>query len=442
MAGLLLLTTLFFAGLLHYSRMDLLFAALIIASQAAFCGAFGPFNGHGAMARRTWLCALAMVLAGLATLTKGPLGLLFPVVTTLLFLAWRGRAREFFRAQMLPGLAALLALVFSWIVAAYFVEGPGFLHKIFYEQIFQRATKTFHHAEPFYFYAIAFPPCWLPWTLALFALPVRRLFAADFWRGLFAGRRVSSPRADAHAWLWISCLSGLGLLSLLSGKVVVYILPQLAPLALLLALALLDEERPRPWQRLWTASGLLFLALAAATTQAERFMPVPLSPTGQVPGAWAVAGGFAACGLGLIALRRQNARRVLPALALLTVLWVLPANQTLAPALDAIMSPKPQADLMKAYAAKGYLPMAHDIYQGIYSYYLGGVVRETAGFNILDPLLAGQDVVLAIKKKHWDAWDTRPKGLTIVLEQWLAGQPYYVAVNHRVGAGPEPPPQP
>ncbi len=223
---------------------------------------------------------------------------------------------------------------------------------------------------------------------------------------------------------------------------VVYILPQLAPLALLLALALLDEERPRPWQRLWTASGLLFLALAAATTQAERFMPVPLSPTGQVPGAWAVAGGFAACGLGLIALRRQNARRVLPALALLTVLWVLPANQTLAPALDAIMSPKPQADLMKAYAAKGYLPVAHDIYQGIYSYYLGGVVRETAGFNILDPLLAGQDVVLAIKKKHWDAWDTRPKGLTIVLEQWLAGQPYYVAVNHRVGAGPEPPPQP
>ena len=152
-----------------------------------------------------------------------------------------------------------------------------------------------------------------------------------------------------------------------------------------------------------------------------------------LPGAWAVAGGFAACGLGLMALRRQSARRVLPALALLTFLWVLPANQTLAPALDTIMSPKPQADLMKAYAAKGYLPVAHDIYQGIYSYYLGGVVRETAGFNILDPLLAEQDVVLAIKKKHWDKWESRPAGLTIELEQWLAGQPYYVVVNHRDG---------
>ncbi len=434
LAGLLLLTTLFFAGLLHYSRMDLLFAALIVAAQAAFCQAFTPGNET----RRTRLNTLAFILAGLATLTKGPLGLLFPVLTTLLFLAWRGRAREFFRASMLPGLAALLALVFSWIVAAYFVEGPGFLHKIFYEQIFQRATRTFHHAEPFYFYLVAFPPCWLPWTLSLLALPVGRLFGGAFWRGLWAGRKASSPLADAKAWLWFSSLSGLALLSLLSGKVVVYILPQLSPLALLLALALMDDERPRPWQRLWTASGLLFLALAAVTTQAERFLPVPMA----LPGTWAVAGGFAACGLGLLLLRRQNARRVLPALTLLTALWVQPAAQTLAPALDAIMSPKPQADVLKAYAAKGYLPVAHDIYQGIYSYYLGGVVRETAGFNILDQLVAQQDVVLAIKKKHWAAWSTRPEHLTIVLEQWLAGQPYYVVVNRKNSAAPEPLPQP
>ncbi|MBU1041963.1 MAG: hypothetical protein KKF77_12770, partial [Proteobacteria bacterium] len=305
-----------------------------------------------------------------------------------------------------------------------------FLHKIFYEQIFQRATKTFHHAEPFYFYLVAFPPCFLPWTLALLALPVRRLFAGDFWRGLFAGRRDSSPLGDAKAWLWISFLSGLVLLSILSGKVVVYILPQLAPLALLLALALLDDAAPRPWQRLWTASGLLFLTLAAVTTQAERFMPVPLS----LPGLWAVAAGFAACGLGLLLLRRQDARRVLPALAVLTALWVQPACQSLAPALDAIMSPKPQADVLKAYAAKGYLPVAHDIYQGIYSYYLGGVVRETAGFNVLDQLVAEQDVVLAIKKKHWATWTTRPKNQAIVLEQWLAGQPYYVIVSRKGGA--------
>ena len=456
LAGLILLTSVFFAGLLHYSRMDLLFAALIIAAQAAFCSAFTPGNEL----RRTRLNTLALVLAGLATLTKGPLGLLFPVLTTVLFLAWRGRTREFFRAQMLPGLAALLVLVFSWIAAAYFVEGPGFLHKIFYEQIFQRATKTFHHAEPFYFYLVAFPPCFLPWTLALLALPVRRLFAGDFWRGLFVARRLSSPLGDAKAWLWLSFGSGLGLLSLLSGNVVVYILPQLAPLALLLALALLapaplasaplaSDRRgeggaaPRPWGRLWTASGLLFLALAAVTTQAERFLPVPLSETGGLPGAWAVAGGFAACGLALLLLRGQNARRVLPALALLTVLWVQPACQTLAPALDAIMSPKPQADVLKAYAAKGYLPVAHDIYQGIYSYYLGGVVRETAGFNILDQLVADQDVVLAIKKKHWATWSTRPQNQTIVLEQWLAGQPYYVIVSRKDGSvdGAAPPVQ-
>jgi len=90
LAGLALLSTLFFAGLLHYSRMDLLFAALITASQAAFCLAFRP----GDEARRGRNAALALFLAALATLTKGPLGLLFPVLTTLLFLAWRGQLRQ------------------------------------------------------------------------------------------------------------------------------------------------------------------------------------------------------------------------------------------------------------------------------------------------------------------------------------------------------------
>lgn len=428
LAGLALLSTLFFAGLLHYSRMDLLFAALITASQAAFCLAFRP----GDEARRGRNAALALFLAALATLTKGPLGLAFPVLTTLLFLAWRGRAREFFRKDLLPGLGVLLAVVASWVLAAYAIEGPGFLHKIFYEQIFQRATKTFHHAEPWYFYLVAFPLCWLPWMLAPVALPVRRLFAAQFWRGLLAARRAASPEADARAWLWFSAVSGLTLLSLLSGKVVIYLLPQLAPLALLLALALLDSNLP--WRRLWTASALLFFLLAAATSQAERFLPAPVSPDGGLPGASAVAAGFAACGVGLLLLRKQDARHVLLALALLTAAWVQPACRVLAPSLDSIMSPKPQAMLLKSFAEQGYTPVAHDIYQGIYSYYLGGIMRETASFDVLDTVIANEDVVLVIKKKKWDAWTGRPEHVVKVFEQWMSGQPYYVALSRKDGS--------
>lgn len=442
-AGLVLLSTLFFAGLMHYSRMDLLFSALITASQAAFCLAFRP----GAEATRGRSATLALFLAGLATLTKGPLGLLFPVLTTLLFLAWRGRTREFFSRALLPGLLALVALVLSWVVAAYFIEGPGFLHKIFYEQIFQRATKTFHHAEPFYFYLVAFPPCWLPWTLALAALPVRRLAQASFWRGVWAQRKNSAPESDAKAWLWFSAASGLGLLSLLSGKVVVYILPQLAPLALLMAWALLDDDQASnyKWSRLWTLAGLLFLALAAVATQAERFLPAAntltesaltgsgvINTPSPLPGVWPVAACFALLGAALLLLRKQNARRVLPALALLVTLWIQPAGLLLAPALDPIMSPKPQAMALKEYTAQGYLPVAHDIYQGIYSYYLGGVVTETNSYEALEKLLAEQNVVLAIKKKKWDAWESRPAGLRIVLTQWLAGTAYHIVVS---GAG-------
>lgn len=430
MAGIVLLTTLFFAGLLHYSRMDLLFAALITASQAAFCLAFRP----GDEAKRGRNAALALFLAALATLTKGPLGLLFPVLTTLLFLAWRGRAREFFRKELLPGLGVLLAVIFSWVIAAYFVEGPQFLHKIFYEQIFQRATKTFHHAEPWYFYLMAFPPCWLPWMLAPVALPLRRLFAGDFWRGLLARRKNATSEGDAYAWLWISALSGLTLLSLLSGKVVVYLLPQLAPLALLLALALLRSDLP--WSRLWTGAALMFFALAAVTSQGARFLPAPVSADGGLPGAGIVAAGFAVCGLGLLLLRKHDPRHVLGALAVLTALWVHPACHVLAPSLDIIMSPKPQAMQLKAYAEKGYTPVAHDIYQGIYSYYLGGPILESASFEALDKHVAEKDVVLVIKKKKWDAWPNRPEHMVKIFEQWMAGQPYYVALSRKDGRLP------
>jgi 4-amino-4-deoxy-L-arabinose transferase-like glycosyltransferase len=429
MAGAILLGTFFFAGLLHYSRMDLLFAALITASQAAFCSAFAAGNET----RRTRLSTLALFLAGLATLTKGPLGLLFPILTTLIFLAWRGRTREFFTRGMLPGLGALLAITCSWVLAAYCVEGPLFLRHIFYEQIFLRATKTFHHAEPWSFYLKSFPLCWLPWMLALVALPVHRLLTAEFWRGLWSARKNASPQGDARAWLWISAISGLALLSLLSGKVVIYVLPQLCPLALLMALGLMDGRLP--WRRLWIAAGLLFMLLAAALPLAGRFLPPPL--TGRtLPGAWLVAGGFAACGAALLALRKAEASRVPLALALATALWVQPAAQRLAPSLDAIMSPRPQAELLRAYAAQGYLPVAHDTYQGIYSYYLGGVLRETAGFNILDPLATGHDVVIAMKRKKWDAWPERPANLAIVFEQWLAGERYVVAAGRADGGEP------
>ncbi len=430
MAGLILLSTLFFAGLLHYSRMDLLFSAFIIASQAAFCEAFRP----GAEGKRPRMAALAMLLAALATLTKGPLGLAFPVLTMLLFLSWRGRAREFWRASMLPGLLVLLAVVFSWLAAAYFSVGPEFLHNIFYTQIFLRATKTFHHAEPWYFYLVALPPCLLPWTLAVVSLPLKRLFSGAYWRGVWAARRDASPAGDAGVWLWMSAVSGFILLSLLSGKVVVYVLPLLAPLALLLALGL--RQSALPWRRLWILAGVLFVGLAAAAYSATRFLPPQLASSicidGKLPGADQAAFGFAGCGLALLLLRRRDAREILTALAMLTAMWTLPAGLSVSPALDILMSPRPQALILKEFAQKGYKPISVDIYSGIYSYYFGGPIEEISSLDALTKELGKGDVVFAIKKRKWDSWTNRPQvGLERVALQWLAGQDYYIVASRR-----------
>jgi len=222
------------------------------------------------------------------------------------------------------------------------------------------------------------------------------------------------------------------LLSLLSGKVVVYVLPLLAPLALLLALALRDAALP--WARMWIAAGLLFLALAAVAAMAMRLLPPELASSvsvdGKLPGAEEVAAGFAVCGLALLLLRRRDARQVLMALALLTAMWALPAGVSLSPALDIIMSPRPQALILKEYAAKGFKPVSVDIYSGIYSYYFGGPIEEISSTAALRDELAAHDVVFAIKKRKWDSWADKPaEGLERVALQWLAGQDYYIVTR-------------
>lgn len=86
------------------------------------------------------------------------------------------------------------------------------------------------------------------------------------------------------------------------------------------------------------------------------------------------------------------------------------------------------------YKEQGYTPVAHDIYQGIYSYYLGGPILESASFEALDAFVAEHDVVLVIKKKKWDIWTTRPDHVLKIYEQWMAGQPYYVALSRKDGS--------
>jgi len=412
---LMLLANFFLVGLFHYSRMDLLFAGLIILSHAClFRAVSGPRQGGWPLA--------ALVLAGLATLTKGPIGFILPLLTLVLYLLWRGEVRRLFTRAMGLGLSAMLAMLVLWVAGVALAEGPSFLlDTVLGKHVLQRATHTFHHREPFTYYFIALPLAWLPWTLFAVAAPARRLFSLEAWGAVWAGRRQAGPAA----FLWIMVLSTFVFLSSLSGKVLIYILPMFPPLALLTAQAMtrLDADRSA---RFWAFVAGLWLALGAGLLVAGDLLPFPVPVRGL---------GISAClllvgGLGLVWLRRRGSKTCLLWSVLAVTLWLYPVGLMVAPSLDDAMSPKRQGEMIGRHVRQGYAPVAYKIYSGIFTYYAGHDIEETGDFDELAALVGQRErVVLVIRDRHWDEWPDRPAGLRVIDRQEIAGMTYVLAVR-------------
>ena len=417
--GLVLLTTFYFVGLTHYVRMDLLFGALILASEVCL---FRVWQKDWA----PWWSAAGFLLAALATLTKGPLGLALPLAGSVVYLWWMRNLRRFWRLDIWRGAVLALLVLLAWAGAAFYLEGKPYLENIFYDQIYKRALDTWHHEQPFYHYLLTLPAAFLPWTLLVLVLPLQRLFTREFWRELRYTRILREDDTEGLVYCWSLVLSGFVLLSAISIKIVVYLLPLFAPLAVITARTLLrlDERRGK---RLFAIMAVILGVLGAALPFVNYFHPWPVVIQSAVP-----------CGVALVLLAavfwqvtpRGNVKASLVFLALALTLWLQPVGLLLAPSLDPVMSPKAQAELMGAYIDAGYRPLGYKLYSGTYTYYAGHDIMELADLQEVERELAlHPKAVLGIRRKYWDLWENRPDNLQLAHEQWIADRPYVLAVK-------------
>jgi 4-amino-4-deoxy-L-arabinose transferase-like glycosyltransferase len=198
----------------------------------------------------------AAACAGLATLAKGPLGLLLPLVVVGGYLAVT-REWRFLRELLAPKAVAAFALVAApWYVAIAADQGRRFFEVFILNHNLERFTSTIHnHPGP-------------PW----YYLPI--LLAGLFpWSGLVLPALVrTSPRTsrtDLFLLLWLAL--PLLFFSLAGSKLPGYILPCVPPLAILTGRAAdrLVRECGTPESvlsgRIAALVGLLLGALVAAT---------------------------------------------------------------------------------------------------------------------------------------------------------------------------------
>lgn len=273
-AGFILGTGLLPFGYGRAAAMDMLLAATITASLGLLGLRFLGIAGRLAV-------PAAYAAIALATLAKGPIGVLLPGLVVVAYAAACRDRRVLSRALSIPGIVIFLAIAGPWYIAVWLAQGQDFLDVFFLNHNLQRFTSTIHnHPGPWYYYAPLLVAGLFPWSGLL--LP-----------GL-AGLRPRRERADLWLWLWF--LMPFLFFSAAGSKLPGYILPCLPPLAIAMGRAAdrLVRGVDGAWRRPVALLGLALGALIAAgplvlRTQGERLWPAALPPC-----LWALVITFAA----------------------------------------------------------------------------------------------------------------------------------------------------
>ena len=187
---------------------------------------------HDSRTQIAWVALSAVGAAG-AILTKGPVGIVLPVLVVgplLAFDYWADRARAAVRRIDLALFALIvLALTAPWFLGMTLVHGPAYLDRFFIAENLDRfATPRYNDPRPFWYYAPIVVGGMLPWS------PFMLLWLPSIARGV---RRRFAGCANAIRFGWWAA-APLLFYSLSIGKQPRYILPMLPPLAVLLAHAI------------------------------------------------------------------------------------------------------------------------------------------------------------------------------------------------------------
>ncbi|OGX83948.1 hypothetical protein BEN47_17120 [Hymenobacter lapidarius] len=205
---------------------------------------------------------------GLAFLTKGPVGLLLPLMVVVGFYFRGQRARQPFTWHHAAGLALVIGVGLSWY--GYLVaENPAFLRYFLVGHTVERfaSAEAFGRARPWWFYLVLVPATSLPWSGLLLTRAVR-----TGWEAL--------PPPWRSVWLWW-VLVPVGFFSLSQSKLLLYVLPVFPGMALLTSYYLhqLPATGLARWSTgllvFWTVVLLVLAALSLAAGLTHLVVPLP-----------------------------------------------------------------------------------------------------------------------------------------------------------------------
>lgn len=220
-ANLMLLTTVMFLGAALVVRMDILMAFFIVLSVYTFYSIYK--DEHTEIERY-----LLPVYIFLALFTKGPIGLLIPVVSLIAFLLVKKQIRTIGYYLGWRQCLIFIGLCAVWFALVYLEGGKEYLNDLLFNQTIGRGVNSFHHKEPFWFYLPRMLWSFAPWSL---------LFIVLIWRGI----HEKMLNTDMEKFFLTIICSSVILLSVISSKLDIYLLP-IYPFVVYLCSILLEKN--------------------------------------------------------------------------------------------------------------------------------------------------------------------------------------------------------
>lgn len=227
------------------AALTLVMCAVVLAERAA---------AQGDPSRRRWML-LAWLGMALATLSKGPIGVVIPGATLVIQSLWRRDAGIWRRLEWLRGVSIFLLIAGPWFVLVS-ARNPDFAAFFFIHEHVQRYLTTVHHREGAWWYFVPLLLVgFMPWTGSL---PwVLRASRSDF--------------ASSFLLVWV--VFNFVFFSASHSKLPTYILPIFPALALLLARATPHTRAATMQRHLWVPVAVWSAALIAAPFLAQRKFP-------------------------------------------------------------------------------------------------------------------------------------------------------------------------
>ncbi len=235
MAVFIFIGNFFFFAFSKIGTLDIVLLFFFTLSLFAFLKAEASAEQR-MMKKKKWYLVLFAFSLGLSFLTKGPVGIIVPLLIIVLYLLFTRKLSPFSWKNIALSILVFLAVVIPWGGALIMKIGTSEVFSLIGKETAERYFVGFDHPQPFYFFILVFFAGFFPWSSFV---PVALARSLRFSFG-------AKSRKDLFLILWL--VVPIIFFSFSGSKLPGYILPVLPAASVITAAGFVrSEHRKHPF---------------------------------------------------------------------------------------------------------------------------------------------------------------------------------------------------